>query len=212
MSILLHLDSSPMGEESISRRLTLEFTRLWRRANPGGDVIYRDITQISIPPVDADWVAANYTAHESRTLFQHRIMALSTELTGDLLEADEYVLGIPLHNWGPAAVFKLWADQVVHFGRTMQITSTGMKGMLGGKRMTIFMTAGRRYGRGYEDSSRNHLEPWLRTFFENLGIRDMRLIFVDGTTAIRRGKVDATTFLASHLASLNALFEGAYSS
>lgn len=207
MPVLLHLDSSPMGEQSISRHLTCEFTCLWREANPEGDVIYRDISAISIPTVDAEWVAANYTPLELRTSHQHSVMALSTELTQELIAADEYVFGVPLHNWGPSASFKLWTDQIVHFGRTMRITSSGLKGMLDQKRLTIFMTAGRRYGPGSEDPARNHLEPWLHTFFGNLGIRDMRLIFVDGTGAIRRGKIDVRTFLAPHIASVRSLFE-----
>jgi FMN-dependent NADH-azoreductase len=209
MPVLLHLDSSPMGDQSISRHLTREFTRLWREANPGGHVIYRDITRIPIPIVDAEWVGANYTPRESRTLHQNGILALSTAFTQELLEAEEYVFGVPLHNWGPASSFKLWTDQIVHFGRTMQITPSGLKGMLDRKRLTVFMTAGRRYGQGLEDPSRNHLEPWLRTFFESLGIRNIRMVFVDGCAAVRRGEVDMAGFLAPHLASLPSLFAGA---
>jgi FMN-dependent NADH-azoreductase len=201
-----------MGDRSVSRQLTREFTSLWRKANPGGDVIYRDVTRFCIPTIDEEWVAANYTSSKSRTPHQHGILALSTDLTQELLDADEYVLGVPLHNWGPASAFKLWADQIVHFGRTMQITPSGLRGMLDKKRLTIFMTAGRRYGRGFENPSRNHLEPWLRTFFENLGICDMRLIFIDGTAAIRRGEVDIAGFLTPHIASVRSLFSDAVTS
>lgn len=207
MSVLLHLDSSPMREQSISRHLTQEFARLWREANPAGDVIYRDISTMYIPTVDAEWVAANYTPLESRDSHQRRVMALSTELTQGLIAADEYVFGVPLHNWGPATSFKLWTDQIVHFGRTMRITSSGLAGTLDGKKLTVFMTAGRRYGVGSEDPARNHLEPWLRTFFENLGIRDMRVIFVDGSGAIGRGKIDKKTFLAPHIDFVRSLFD-----
>ena len=139
-------------------------------------------------------------------MHQHRILALSTELTQELLDADEYVFGVPLHNWGPIASFKLWADQIVHFGRTIKITNSGLEGLLSGKRLTVLMTAGRRYGHSLENPARNHLEPWLRTFFENLGIRQMQLIFADGTGAIRRGKIDTAAYLAPHFASLRTLF------
>lgn len=185
---------------------------MWRSANAEGHVIYRDLTRFRIPTVDAEWVAANYTPCESRTPHQDEIMALSTDLTQELLDADEYVIGVPLHNWGPASVFKLWTDQVVHFGRTVRITPSGMRGMLEAKRLTVFMTAGRRYRHGFEDPSRNHLEPWLRTFFGNLGIRDMRLLFIDGTAAIRRGEVDLAEFLKPHIASIRSLFASAVAS
>jgi FMN-dependent NADH-azoreductase len=67
MPILLHIDSSPMGAASISRRLTQEFVERWRRANPQAKVLSRDLTTVAIPPVDAEWVAANYTPKELRT-------------------------------------------------------------------------------------------------------------------------------------------------
>jgi FMN-dependent NADH-azoreductase len=208
MAVLFHLDSSPMGEQSVSRRLTGEFARLWLEANCRGQVIYRDVSGTHIPPVNAEWVAANYTPEESRTPEQHRILALSTELSQELLDADEYVLGTPVHNWGSTSGLKLWADQIIRFGRTMRITRSGLKGMLGGKRLTALMTAGRRYGYGYEEPSKNHLGPWLRTFFGDLGIRDMNLVLVDGTAAIRRGEITAAEFLASRMGSVRSLFAG----
>jgi FMN-dependent NADH-azoreductase len=207
MAALLHLDSSPMGDQSISRNLSREFASLWRNANPQGTVIYRDVTAIDIPAVNADWVGANYTPVELRSPEQRRILELSTLLAQELLDAQEYAFGIPLHNWGPPSSFKLWADQIVCFGKTVQVTSSGLKGMLEGKRLNVFISAGRRYGNGLEDPAKNHLEPWLRTFFEDLGIRDIRVLMVDGTAAIRRGKVDPACFLEPHIRSLRAFFE-----
>ncbi|MEI9976076.1 MAG: NAD(P)H-dependent oxidoreductase [Ignavibacteriota bacterium] len=117
MPTLLHIDSSPMGEDSVTRYLTREFVRLWRFANPLGRVISRDLAANEIPVVDAAWVRANMTPKESRTPEQNEVLALSTILTGEVLDADEYVFGIPMHNWGPSASFKLWVDQIVRFGR-----------------------------------------------------------------------------------------------
>jgi FMN-dependent NADH-azoreductase len=79
MPILLHIDSSPLGEDSISRRLTAEFVCHWHHANPAGEVISRDLTSISIPVIDAEWISANLTPRELRTPGQNAILALSTE-------------------------------------------------------------------------------------------------------------------------------------
>ena len=49
---LLDLNSSPLGENSVSRRLTGEFVQNWQAANPDGTVLYRDLTTTSIPPVN----------------------------------------------------------------------------------------------------------------------------------------------------------------
>jgi len=198
-----------MGESSISRRLTREFVPRWRLANPHGHVVSRDLAATRIPVVDAAWVAANYAPEESRTEQQVALLALSTELSGELLDADEYVIGVPMHNWGPSASLKLWADQIVRFGRTMLITPTGMKGTLDNKRATFLVTAGRRYDRESEDAPRNHLEPWLRTFFGGLGIRDMRVVFVDRTARVKNGKIAWVAFLEPHLQAIESLFSQA---
>jgi FMN-dependent NADH-azoreductase len=207
MPILLHVDSSPMGEASISRNLTREFVRCWRAAHPGAEVISRDLTATAIAPVTAAWVAANYTPAESRTPGQNELLALSTELSRELLRADEYVIGVPMHNWGPAAVFKLWADQIARFGETILLTPSGMKGNLATKKITCFVAAGRSYRAGAEDPSRNHLVPWLRTYWENLGVTDLQIYFIDSSAAVRWGKVSQEEFLAPHLAQVDSLFE-----
>jgi FMN-dependent NADH-azoreductase len=206
MSILLHIDSSPVGEESISRRLTREFARRWRLANPQGQVITRDLATTHIPVIDAKWIAANYAPAESRNQQQRDLLALSTELSSEMMDAGEYVIGVPMHNWGPSASLKLWADQIVRFGRTMLITPTGLKGTLDKKRATFFVTAGRSYDLSSGNAAKNHLEPWLRTFFGGLGVRDMRVVFVDHTAQVRNGRIALDAFLAPHLEAMQSLF------
>ncbi len=206
MAILLHIDSSPMGEASISRRLTREFVRRWRRANPRGTVLSRDLAGIAIPVIDAPWVAANYTPRELRTRQQNELLALSTELTKELLDADEVAIGLPMHNWGPCTSFKLWVDQIVRFGETVALTPSGIEGTLHNKRVTCFVSAGRDFSHYSENAARNHLEPWLRTFFGSLGVPDLRLIFADGTAAVKNGKIDRAAFLAPHIEAMQSLF------
>lgn len=196
MQTLLKIDSSPMGETSISRHLTKEFAEKWRAANPQGKVLSRDLTAIAIPVVSSAWVAANYTPRESRTQQQNDLLKLSTELARELLDADEYVIGLPVHNWGPPASFKLWVDHVV--------TPYGPK--LDKKRATFVIAAGKFYGPGSGNTFKNYIEPWLRTLFGGLGVQDMRFIFADGTVAVKNGKSNLEAFLAPHLQAIQALF------
>lgn len=204
MPTLLHIDSSPMNEDSISRQLSREFERNWRNANLHGNVIYRDLTRTTIPVIDSAWISANLTPKESRTQEQEAILALSTQLTKELIESDEYVIGIPMHNWGPSSSFKLWADQVVRFGETIAVTQEGMKGALDHKRATFFVAAGRSYDSQSEDASRNYLVPWLRTFFQNLGVTNLRFTLADGTAQVKYGKIDRAIFLAPHLEAMQS--------
>ena len=200
MPVLLLIDSSPMGEASITRDLTREFVRRWRKANPQGRVIERDLVTVEIPVVNATWIAANLTAKEARTREQNEILRLSTEFVRELLEADEYVIGVPMHNCGPSASFKLWVDHI--------ITPLGRNAPLGGKRVTFLIATGSPYRPGIENACKYLLEAWLRTLFGYLGVQDMRVIMADGAAAVKHREVDRTTFLRPHIEAIDALFTG----
>lgn len=195
-----------MGETALSRLLTNECVESWRRVNPDGAVIARDLTKIAIPVIDATWVAANYTPNEARTPEQHRILALSQQLIGDLLEADEYVMGVPMHNWGPPASFKLWVDHIVTASSGMERPLAGTRVTLAGKRATFITVAGGVYAPGSTNAARDFLTPWLRTLFGSLGITEMKFVRVDGTKQTNNGNVDRAAFLAPYLATVRALF------
>ncbi|MEX3526751.1 MAG: NAD(P)H-dependent oxidoreductase [Burkholderia sp.] len=209
MLTLLQIDSSPMGDASISRRLTQEYVRSWRHAHPDGLVRSRDLARTAMPVIDAAWVAANFTPQALRSPQQEAMLGLSTFLTTELLEADEYVLGIPMHNWGPSASFKLWVDHIVRQEETLKSTPLGPKGALAGKRASFIIAAGASYREQSPAASRDFIEPWLRTLFAYLGVEDMRFVMVDEVVNTLRGEVDPATFLAPHLDTVRALFEPA---
>ena len=147
-------------------------------------------------------VAANYTPKESRTPQQNHLLELSTEFTSELLDADEYVIGVPMHNWGPSSSFKLWVDHI----SMLRVTASGSKEILGKKQATFVISAGGVYAPGSADAPKNYLEPWLRTFFGYPGIKDMRFIVADGTRPVKNGTIDRALFLAPHLEANRALF------
>jgi FMN-dependent NADH-azoreductase len=196
---LLRIDSSPFRETAISRRLTEEFVQSWLTENPGGAVITRDLTTTTIPVVDAAWVSANYTPRASRTPQQNEVLKLSAELITELEDADEYVIGLPIHNFGPPSIFKLWVDQIV-------TPTTLLEKPLAGRRATFIIAAGRIYAPASPDSSKNYLVPWLRTVFGSLGLGDMQFVIADGTKKVHSGDLDRATFLASHFQAIRDLF------
>lgn len=196
MPMLLQVDSSPMGQDAITRRLAREYRDRWLGANPDGDVLLRDLTTIQIPAVTAAWVAANYTPCNARTDEQRNLLKLHSELIEDLLLADEIVLGAPMHNFGPPASLKLWVDHIV-----TPATKSGR--ILRDKRATFIVAAGGTYRLATKAAGRDHLSPWLRTVFGALGLEDMWFIMTEGTRDIYEGSVDRETFLAPHLSAID---------
>src|SRR5258707_12787472 len=104
MPTLLHIDSSPLYGRSVSRELTGAFVSQWKSSHPDGTVIDRDLYSTSISPINGDWVGAVYTPEEARTPQQKEALSLSDSLLTELEQADEYVFGVPMHNFGVPSV------------------------------------------------------------------------------------------------------------
>src|SRR5665213_3495204 len=130
MPTLLHIDASPLAGASISRRLSHEFEVSWKKANAEGIVVSRDLTTSSLMPIDADWIGAAYTPAASRTEEQRDRLARSEELIAELRQADEIVIGVPMHNLTIPANLRLWIDLVVRAGETFSYGQSGPVGLL----------------------------------------------------------------------------------
>jgi len=187
MPTLLHIDSSPLGEASISRHLTAEFVEQWQLAHPDGKVITRDLTSSGLTALDGQWIGAAYTPEASRTPEQKQTLALSDTLVGELLTADEYVFGVPMHNFSVPGTFKLWIDQIARAGKTFTYVDGAPKGLLTGKKATFLIASGGVYGAGSAMASFNFVEPYLRTVFAFLGVADTTFQTAGGTASLMRG-------------------------
>ncbi|HXH67828.1 MAG TPA: FMN-dependent NADH-azoreductase [Candidatus Limnocylindrales bacterium] len=198
MATLLKIDSSPMGEHSISRRLTAEFAATWQKAHPGGNVITRDLTTTKLPVVNGLWIGAAHTPEDSHTPEHREALAVSETLIAELRQANEYVFGVPMHNFSIPSTLKLWIDQVARAGKTFSYGADGPKGLLTGKKATVLIASGGVYERTAMESL-NFVTPYLRAVFGFLGITDVKIIAAEGTAQLMGGKVDRQTFLAPSL-------------
>jgi FMN-dependent NADH-azoreductase len=199
MATLLKVDSSPMGEHSISRKLTAQFAASWRKAHNGGDVISRDLITTGLSPVNGAWVGAAYTPEDARSAEQRQALAVSDELIAELQRADEYVFGVPMHNFSIPSTLKLWIDQVARAGKTFSYGADGPKGLLTGKKATLLVASGGVYEQGTAMESLNFVTPYLRAVFGFIGVTDVTIIAAEGTAQLMSGKIDSQTFLAPSL-------------
>lgn len=204
MATLLHLDSSPL-EGSFSRELTSEFVKTWKAGRVGGEVISRDLAAHPSKPLDAGWVSAAYTSEEARTAEQKTTLANSNELIGELERADEYVIGVSMHNFSIPSVLKLWIDQIARVGKTFSYGADGVKGLLQGKKATVLVASGGVYEVGTPAGAMNFVEPYLRTVLGFLGVKDVTFVTASGASQVRMGTVDRETFLKPSLEKVRKL-------
>lgn len=198
MPKLLEIDSSPRYGRSVSRQLTDAFVAQWKSSHPDGAVVDRDLNATPIPPVTAEWVGAVHTPEEARTPQQKQVLALSDTLIAELEQADEYVIGVPMHNFSVPSVLKLWIDQIARAGRTFAYADGTPKGLLQGKKATFIIATGGNYDAQTQMASFNFVEPYLRSMFGFLGVTDTTFVTAGGTMALNYGQ-DRDAFLAPHL-------------
>ncbi len=198
MSTLLRINSSPLYGRSVSRQLTDAFVTQWKSTHPNGSVVDRDLNATPIPPVSAEWVGAAYTPEEARTPLQKEVLALSDTLLTELEQADEYVFGVPMHNFGVPSVLKLWIDQIARVGRAFSYADGAPKGLITGKKATFIIATGGIYDPQTQMASFNFVEPYLRSVFGFLGVTDATFLTAGGTAALNYGQ-DREVFLAPHL-------------
>jgi len=201
MSTLLHIDSSPLYGRSVSRELTAAFVTQWKATHPDGRVIDRDLNATAIPPINAEWVGSAYTPEQARTPRQKESLSLSDSLLAELEQAEEYVIGTPMHNFGVPSVLKLWIDQIARVGRTFSYGAGGPKGLLVGKKATFIIATGGIYDAQTQMASFNFVEPYLRSVFGFLGVTYATFLTASGTAVLNQGH-DRNAFLAAHLQSV----------
>jgi FMN-dependent NADH-azoreductase len=210
MASLLQIDSSPMGDYSVSRQLTADFVAAWKAANPGGTVVSRDLHSTEglgvdhLTPVTGAWVGAAYTPPAAQTEEQKAILAVSDKLLAEVFSADEIVFGVPMHNFSVPSVLKLWIDLIVRAGVTFRYGANGPEGLIKGKKATLLIATGGEYGPGSPAAGYNFVEPYLRAVLGFLGITDVTVVTAGGTAALMQG-ADRAEFLAPFEAQVKAL-------
>jgi FMN-dependent NADH-azoreductase len=204
MPTLLHLNTSPLPS-SVSRELTREFVSNWKASHPSGKVIDRDLAANPPKPLDQAWIYATFTPEEARQPEQKDLIAYSDQCISELELADEYVIGVAMHNFSIPSVLKLWIDQVVRRGRTFSYGAEGPKGLLSGKKATVLVATGGVYDAGTPYAALNFIDPYLRTILGFIGITDVKFVTAGGTAQLMSGTVDRGQFLQPHLEQVRSI-------
>jgi FMN-dependent NADH-azoreductase len=177
--LLLHLDSSPRLQQSVSRRLTQRFANAWEQANPNGRILYRDIGRSPVPHIDEIWTAAYEAEPAARTPEMQAAITLSDRLINELMVADRYVFGIPMYNLRVPSTFKAYIDQIVRRDRTVKFQNGNPQGVLEHKKLLVISTRKFSYRPDSGRAERDFQEPYLRSIFGILGVTDLTFVHAD---------------------------------
>ena len=176
---LLHIDSSILGEHSVSRQVTKAIVERLRSQEPELTVNYRDLAaeplaHFSIAHVIAAQGASPETA-ETRS-----DVALSQAVLEEFLTADIVVLGAPMYNFALPTQLKAWIDRILVAGKTFRYGANGPEGLAGDKRIVVAVARGGFYAAGSPSAPAEHVETYLRTVFAFIGVERLEFVFADG--------------------------------
>ena len=204
---LLHIDSSILGTNSVSRALTHQVVEQWRAAHPGTVVDYLDLAQDAPSHLDAHSIGFR-APPQSTPLTQRQIAenAISEALVTQFLAADVVVIGAPLYNFTVPTQLRAWIDRIAQPGRTFGYTEKGPHGLAGGKTVFIVSSRGGIYSSSEAGRAMEHQEGYLKTVFGFLGITDVRFVRAEG---VAMGEAAKTAALESAALTIRATVQPA---
>ena len=178
---LLHIDSSILAGNSVSRSLTKNIVAQWLATHPGTQVDYLDLATDAPSHLSMESLGFRLPPSNSELSDgQRRENALSEALVTQFLAADVIVIGAPLYNFAIPSQLKAWIDRIAQAGRTFTYTDKGPKGLAGGKTVIVASTRGGVYSTSEGGRAMEHQESYLQTVLGFLGITDIRFVRAEG--------------------------------
>ena len=174
MSYLLHVDSSSLHQDSVSRQVAASFRAAW-----DGDVIHRDLAVDPVPHITAAGITARETDPSQHTTAQREALALQDGLIAEYLGASAFLFTAPMYNLTMPSVLKAWLDQIIVVGCTARVPASA------GRPAVVISARGGGYGPGAPNHGFDYVVPTLEAILgrqELLGL-DVSTIIPELTLA-----------------------------
>ena len=176
---LLHIDSSVLGPNSVSRQVSAAIVDRLTKATPALEIVYRDLTATPLAHLSGSHLAAAQGAVPEAVALQQDLAAGQTVLE-EFLAADIVVIGAPMYNFTIPSQLKAWLDRILVAGKTFKYSAQGVESLVGNKRVIIAISRGGFYGAGTPSAAAEHHETYLRAVFSLIGIANPEIIVAEG--------------------------------
>jgi FMN-dependent NADH-azoreductase len=176
---LLQVDSSPLGEASVSRELTRNIAQAFKVSNPNVVVTHRDLG--ARPPSHFDGALIQVLKLGAKANETQRAeFEFTEELIQEFLAAEIVVIGAPMYNFTVPTQLKAWIDRIAQAGRTFKYSEAGAVGLAGGKKVIIVSSRGGKYAGTAFEAALDHQESYLRAVLGFFGITDIEIVRAEG--------------------------------
>lgn len=181
MTTLLRIDASSRTEGSHSRELADFFVQEWLSNNSNGQVVHRDLVKRQVTPISETTISGFYTSRAEMSQVQKEATQLSDDLIQELKSADVLLIATPMYNFSIPSALKAWIDQIVRIGETFSFTDGQFIGLVENKPTYVLVATGAVFSNeGMQDF--DFLSPYLRFLLNFLGITNVEMLSIEGTT------------------------------
>ncbi|WP_185984533.1 FMN-dependent NADH-azoreductase [Aureimonas mangrovi] len=200
---LLHIDSSILGGNSVSRALSKATVERLRAEIPGLEVTYRDLAADPIGHLTGSYLAGQ-SAQTQHDQAMQEDLALGGRVLEEFLAADIVVIGVALYNFTIPSQLKTWIDRILVAGKTFRYTESGPEGLAGDKRVILTVARGGFYGEGTPSASFEHAETYMRSVLAFIGIAEPEVVVAEGIAVGPEQRERATNEALTAIAGLKA--------
>lgn len=176
---LLHVDSSILGDNSVSRVLSKAIADRIVSGEPGIHLSYRDLAAEPIAHLTGRYLAGQSVDVQHDQAMQEDL-ALGGKVLEEFLASDVVVIGVALYNFTIPSQLKAWIDRILVAGKTFHYTETGPKGLATDKNVFLAIARGGFYGEGSPMASFEHAETYMRTALGFIGITNPTVVVAEG--------------------------------
>jgi FMN-dependent NADH-azoreductase len=177
---LLHIDSSVLGANSASRKLSASVVNAWQQRHPDVSVVYRDVTAAPLAHFSAATLGARMNPDTQLSDEQRRDVEAGNRALEEFLAADLIVIGTPMYNFSVPSQLKAWIDRILVAGKTFQYSAKGIEGLAKGKKVIVVSARGGFYSAESPMASFDFQEAYLRKVFGFIGISEIEFVRAEG--------------------------------
>lgn len=179
MKRILHLISSPRGEDSFSIKLANAIIDKLQDQYPDSNVEEVNLIESNVPHLDTAHLRSFFTPVEKLTPEDQDAIHYSDQAIGQLMDADIIVIGAPLYNFSIHSSLKAWIDHIARAGKTFTYSNQGAEGLVKGKKVYVAMSSGAVYSEGLYQPY-DFVSTYLKAVLGFLGMTDLNLVRVEG--------------------------------
>lgn len=197
---ILQIDTSVLGDNSVSRTLTAEVVAELRKQNPEATLVVRDLDKEAPAHLSNTLLPILGGPKDGLDAVQQAELERTETWLREFMEADVLVVGVPQYNFSIPSQLKAWIDRIAQAGRTFRYTENGPIGLATGKRAIVVSSRGG--VRASEDALDLH-EVTVDVVFRFLGITDITYVRAHGLALGQEAREAGVAAARTAVAALN---------